>query len=151
MIIKPVSVSDVTKAIKRQLLSDNGMDEVNIERSEEINALPGRCPWVGIYRAECAFPSRTLGVGAGYRGQRIQVILLAQDSDQSSGDACEDRVNDLVDRILSVLLSDSTLGGAVHTLDEVTVRYPDYRRVSDGPYIQTAMIFVTAITMVGGF
>ena len=151
MNILPVSVSTVTKAVERRLQLDERLADVNIERSAEINEIPSRCPWVGVYRAECAFPHRALGTGiTGWRGQRVNVAILVQDSDPKAGDACEDRVNELVDKVLSVLLSDTTLGGAVQALDEVTVRYPDYRRVSDGPYMQTAMIFFTAITMVGG-
>lgn len=150
MIILPVSVSVVTQAVERILSADTRLESVTIERSSEINATPGRCPWVGVYRSECAFPIRTLGVGAGFRSQRVQVILLAQESDPGSGWACEDRLNALVDNLVSALLSDATLGGAVHTVDEFTVRYPDYRRVSEGPYVQTAMIQFTAITNVGG-
>lgn len=151
MSITPVSVSTITRAVAERLLADARLKDVRVQRSEEMNETPSLCPWVGIYRAECAFPPRVLGHGiAGLRGQRVNVILLAQESDAGSGEACEDRLNELVDKILSVLLGDTTLGGAVHTLDEVTVRYPDYRRVSDGPYMQTAMILFTAITMVGG-
>lgn len=151
MNIIPVSVSTITRAVAARLLADARLKDVTVQRSEEMNETPSLCPWVGVYRAECAFPSRTLGSGiAGWRGQRVNVILLAQESDPGSGEACEDRLNELVDKVLSALLSDMTLGGAAQTLDEVTVRYPDYRRVSDGPYMQTAMIFFTAITMVGG-
>ena len=123
MNILPVSVSVVTKAVERRLQLDERLADVNIERSAEINEIPSRCPWVGIYRAECAFPHRALGTGiAGWRGQRVNVAILAQDSDPKAGDACEDRVNELVDKVLSALLSDTTLGGAVQALDEVTVR-----------------------------
>lgn len=148
MIITPVSVSAVTQAIERMLR--DGLPGVSVERSSEINADPSRMPWVGVYRADCSFPTRTLGLGSGYRGQRVSVIVLAQESDPTSGDRCEDRLNGLVDQIISLLLSESTLGGTVHTVDEFSVRYPDYQRVGDSQYVQTAMIVFTAITTVGG-
>jgi len=148
MNIVPVSVSVVTQAVEK-VLRDT-ISTGNIERSGEINADPSRCPWVGVYRSDCQFPSRTLGFGSGYRGQRVGVIILAQESDPVSGDRCEDRLNVLVDQIISSLLSEPTLGGAVNTIDEFTVRYPDYQKVGNDQYVQTAMILFTAITTVGG-
>lgn len=150
MIVKPVSVSVVTQAVEARLRADPALAAATITRSDEINAVPSLCPWIGVYRADCAFPQRTLGVAPGWRGQRVQVMVLAQEADGTSGAACEDRLNELVDAIIAALLADTTLGGAVHAIDDLTVRYPDYRRVSDAGYLQTAMIIFTALTTVGG-
>ena len=150
MNIVPVSVSAVTQAVEARLRVDPRFKDVTLARSEEINEIPAACPWVGVYRADCQFPTRTLGAGPGYRHQRISVVLLAQESDPGSGAACEDRLNELVNMLVSSLLSEPTLGGVVHTIDDFSVRYPDYRRVDDDVYMQTAMILFTAITTVGG-
>jgi hypothetical protein len=150
MIIVPVSVSVITQAVERLLRADVRMEHVVLARSDEVNALPSQCPWVGIYRADCQFQQRTLGYGQGFRKQRVQVMILAQEADASSGAACEDRLNALVDKIVSILLTDTTLGGAVEAVDEFAVRYPDYRRVADNSYMQTAMITFTALVNVGG-
>lgn len=150
MNIKPISVSAITQAVEARLLADAALADVRISRSEEINSLPSSCPWVGVYRADCQFPIRTLGMGAGFRGQRVQVVLLAQESDPASGAACEDRLNELVDKLIAAILSEPTLGGVVHTVDDFSVRYPDYRRVDDDIYMQTAMVQFSVITTVGG-
>ena len=150
MIIQPVSVSVVTQAVERILSADHRLAEATVTRSAEMNEDPGRCPWLGVYRSDCQFPSRTLGLGQGYRGQRIQIMILAQESDGGSGAACEDRLNALVDNAVSALLTDSTLGGAVLGIDDFSVRYPDYRRVNDNEFMQTAMIVFTAMAHVGG-
>lgn len=152
MTIQPLSVSAITQAVERVLLRDLTMEGVTVERSTEVNSTPAYCPWVGVYRAESQFPARTLGVSTGYRTQRTQVLLILQETDASSGAACEDRLNELVSKVVAVLLSDTTLGGVVNTLEEFTVRYPDYRRVDDDSYLQTAMLFFTAINpvVIGG-
>lgn len=150
MIIQPVSVSVITQAVQKMLQSDVRLAAALVVRSEEVNAVPGQCPWIGIYRSDCQFPQRVLGYGPGFRGQRVQVMILAQEADGSSGEACEDRLNALVDKIVSVLLTDTTLGGAVLAVDDFAVRYPDYRRVADSSYMQTAMITFTALVNVGG-
>jgi hypothetical protein len=147
--IKPVSVSLVTQSVERILREHPDFAGTSIERSDETNTDPAACPWVGIYRADNSFPLRVLGAG-GFRGQRMNLVLMAQEADPTSGANCEDRLNTLVDKIISVLLSDTSLGGVVHTIDEFTVRYPDHRRVDDDMYMQTALIFFTALTTVGG-
>ena len=145
MILTPYNVANVTRAIESCLRADVRLANVAVERSAEVNADPARCPWVGIYRARIEYPSRTLGLGAGYRGQRMQLILLTQQSDGSSGEACEDAIEALNVDVLSVLLTDPTLGGVVSTLDEIDIQYPDYQRTSGGRFVQTAAIYITAL------
>ena len=145
MNLQPVSVSAITTALAAQLRADHRLADVNIERSAEINALPSRCPWIGVYRVAVQYPSRTLGLGSGYRGQSVQLIIFAQAANAQSGAACEDSLESLVRDILSTLLTDPTIGGAVQTLDEIEVQYPDIQKTADAWYLQTAAIYITAL------
>lgn len=145
MILTPTNVADVTRGIQELLATQPTLDDVTVERSEEINAIPSRCPWIGVYRAGISYPSRTIGVGAGYRHQKIQLVLLMQHANNASGADCEDVLEGLVQRVLAVLLTDPTLGGLVATLDEIEVQYPSYERTADEQYMQTAALYITAI------
>lgn len=145
MILQPYNVSTVTAAVESQLRGSALLKDARIERSDEINEDPAQCPWIGIYRLGIKYPSRTLGVSAGYRQQRIDLLLLVQDSNGESGRSCEQALEGLAQKVLSILLSDPTLNGVVATLDEIEVRYPDYQRTADNQFMQTAAIYITAI------
>lgn len=147
MTITPVNVSTITSAIESLLTNHNDLQDVLVERSTEINELPHRCPWVGIYRSGVEYPLRTLGMGSGFRGQRISFVLMAQHSDATSGEECEERLEQLIVNVIGALLSDPSLNGTVDTLDEFSVEYVDYLQ-TDAGYVQTAGIYFTALTSV---
>lgn len=147
MTTTPANVAIVTGAIVERLVNDARLAEATVERSAELNEIPGRCPWIGVYRSGVEYPLRTLGMGSGWRQQRIDLMVFVQHSDGTSGEECEDRLEGLIVDVISVLLSDPTLGGAVDTLDEFTVKYLDYSQ-TDAGYMQTAAIYFTAITSV---
>ena len=126
-------------------MNDALLKDVTVTRSEEINKIPGNCPWIGIYRSRVTYPTRVLGYGPGMRDQRVNLIILVQEQDGSSGSNCEEALENLVQRVLSTLLSDTTLGGVVATIDGIEVQYPGYQKVADDAYMQTAAIYITAI------
>ena len=75
----------------------------------------------------------------------MRLILLLQQADIASGESCEVALEALVQSVLSVLMTDATLGGAVQTLDEIEVQYPDYQKTADSVFMQTAAIYITAL------
>lgn len=143
MRLTPFNVSLVTAAVRDILLADPKIT-ATIQRSEEINQDPSMCPWIGIYRTRVAYPTRALGFGPGMRNQLIGIMLLLQEADGSSGESCEERLELLIQQVLTTILSDPTLGGVVATLDEVEVQYPDYQRTA-GNFLQTAVVYITAL------
>jgi hypothetical protein len=147
MNIKPVNIAKITESIVKILMNDGRLDQAVIERDAELNEIPGRCPWIGVYRMGVSYPQRTLGLGAGFRGQRVELAIFMQQSDATSGEECGERLEALIVDVLSVLLSDPTLGGSVDTIDNFEVRYLDYAR-DDAGYFQTAAVYLTAVTMV---
>lgn len=145
--IKPVNVAAITEKIVEILKDYPALQDATIERSEEVNEIPGRCPWISVYRSGVEYPLRTLGLGAGFRRQRIEFIIYAQEADGTDAEECEIRLEALIVSVVGALLSDPTLRGAVDTIDEFSVRYVDYDKTETG-YMQTAAIYFTAITSV---
>jgi hypothetical protein len=146
-----VNVSDVSKGLMAMLSEDSTMANMSpkISRSEVINEIPGMCPWLGIYRAMVRFEPRTVGVGqmGGSMLQLIDMIVVAQQSDGTSGEQCEDRLEELIASLCSVLLSDTTVRGTVHTLREMSISYDDYK-LSGTEFMQTAVLRATYETRV---
>lgn len=150
MKITPTDVSEITKRIQEILQDHPDLQECIVERSAEVNEIPGRCPWLCIYRLGVEYPIRTLGLGNGFRQQRVELMLYAQQADGSDPEECEERLEQLVVSCISALLSDPTLRGIVDTIDEFKVSYVDYDK-SEAGYTQTAAITFTALlTTTGG-
>lgn len=143
MQLVPFNTSTVSKALQAMLLRE--VQDAQVQRSEQIPEEPARCPWIGIYRADARYPIRTLGLGSGMRQQRLRFILLLKHADIRSGEACEEVLEDLVQRVLSALLSDTTIGGTVENLDDLEVRYSDYQKAADKRFMQTAAVYVSYI------
>ena len=147
MTFKPVNVSAITQAIEQMMLDETSLQSATVQRSSEINELPTLCPWIGIYREGVEYPLRTLGMGSGFRGQRIDLVVMVQHSDATSGAECEERLEQLIVDVIATLLADPTLRSTVDALDEFRVQYIDYLQTDSG-YVQTAGIYFTALTSV---
>jgi hypothetical protein len=147
MTITPLNVAELTEALRRQLDQAPGLEDVTVERSESPPDDPSLCPRLGVYRARYALPARTLGMGNGFRGQRVDLLVLATDTNHT-GATCEESLELLVQKALAAILNDTTIGGMVQNVDDLEVRYEDYARTSAGVYMQRAVIMLTAIGMV---
>lgn len=150
MMYRPVNVATITAALVAQIAHHPGVADLKttVERAGELNATPGQCPWVGVYRDEVTYVIKTLGFGNAARDQRVSLVIAVQDADPSSGEACEDRLEKLVQEVMAALLSDLTIGGTARTIEDLVVRYTDYRKVPGGSFMQTAAVYLTAVTSV---
>lgn len=144
--ITPTNVATITQAVLEMLRDapDVGVAGVEVERSCEPRMTPTAHGWVGVYRERIDYPARTLGMGGGYRNQLIRLFLLVQETDMTSGAECENRLEELLQKVIGVLLSDPTLKGTVQTLDEFSVSHESYDK-SDGVYMQMARIDFTGV------
>lgn len=145
MNVKPVNTTTITQAVVDALKNDARFSNIPVTRGEDNELSPDNCPWIGVYRLSCDYPQRLLTGAAGFRGQQVRVLILVTDANLGSGEACEDSIEKHVTNILSVLMSDTTLGGAVQMLDGFAVDYTTYTR-SGQYYMQTAAIQFVAIT-----
>ncbi len=146
MIVSAIDVSSITGAIYAMLTdapSVGGMGVI-VEVAEQINEGPTDNGWVGIYHERLRFPARALGVAAGFRKQLTSLIVLIQASDPDSGQACGERLGELVKNVVSVVLNDTTLRGTVENIGEdLEVSYERYEKGDDG-YNQTAALYLVA-------
>ena len=143
--VTAVNVSTVTAALVSLL--DEALGNVAVVRAEEINETPGNCPWVGVYRDNVEYVIKTLGFGSGMREQRINLVVVVQESDGTSGERCEDRLEELLKNVVGAILSDVTLRSTVQVVTDFQVRYADYRKIGGG-FMQTAAVYLTAVTTV---
>ncbi|CAB4165480.1 hypothetical protein UFOVP820_54 [uncultured Caudovirales phage] len=146
---RAVNPADVSRALSELLLEDNNLSAQGIAlvRSDVINETPSMCPWVGVYRSLVQFQPRTIGAGSGAMNQLIDMLIVAQHSDGTSGEECEERLESLLADICSVVLSDTTVKGTVHALREMSITYDDYRLAGE-QFMQTAVVRATYETRV---
>lgn len=147
MTVRPLNVAELTEKLRVQLDQAPGLENVTVERAESPPDDPSLCPRLGVYRARYSLPIRTLGMGNGFRGQRVELIVLATETNDT-GETCEESLELLVQKTLAAILNDTTIGGMVQNVDDLEVRYEDYARTSAGVYMQRAVIMLTAIGMV---
>lgn len=145
MKLTPQDVGRVSAGIVTFLQNTDDLADVTFQRSEPLTKDPARCPWIGVYRSRVTYPSRTLGYGAGMRNQKLEYLLVVKQSDARSGENCEEALELLVQRVLSALLTDTTLNGLVSSIEDLEVRYPSYQQTADNQFMQTALIFITFI------
>lgn len=147
ILVTPVNVAIVTEALVQQLSEWAALAAVTVLRADKLNETPGRCPWLGVYRDNVEYAIGPLGFGSGFRNQRIALVVVAQAAG-SSGANCEDALEALLREVVGALLTDVTLRGTVRVIEELTVRYADYREVAGGSYMQTAAVYLTAVVPV---
>lgn len=145
MNIQVIDVSVITQAVEDLLKNDLALANVTIERSEDIPEEPGLHGWVGIYREGVNYPARAVGAGAGFRRQRVNLVLLVKESDATSGKQCENRLESLIMRVMNRMLTDHSFGGTVDTLDEqIDVRYEKYDKLGN-IFTQQAAVYLSGL------
>lgn len=142
--VTPVDVSRITAAVKDQLLRFPALEGVTIARSEEQNLINGVTPFVGVYRLGVRYAQRVLGFGGGVRDQRVRMLVLIAESDMASGEACEEKLEALIQNVVAAILSDTTLGGTVNAIEDFDVSYESYSKASN-LYTQTAALQFVAV------
>jgi hypothetical protein len=152
MSIRTVNVATVQAALGELLKSDAtlmDMTTLTIEHGEALAKSDTQCPWIGVYCVGVDYALRTLGFGAGMRYQRMQFWLVCAEQSPASGSECTQKLEALVQAVNSAVLSDTSLGGTVDTIEEFRTDYPQWGK-SSGVYFQTAVTQFTATTMVTG-
>lgn len=119
--------------------------QASIEDSEAVNQSPEKCPWVGVYHSRTSLVPRTLGMGTGYRQQRVTVALLMNAASSDSGVDCKVRLGELVKAVTSALCSNESISGTVDALEDIEVVKSNYAQVGNA-YFQEAVVTLTAVT-----
>lgn len=118
-----INVSDITKAVKKMLEQAPSLNDIkSVERGEYVNMDPSRTPWVGVFRTQIDYSPKALGMHARSWKANIIIKLVVQAS-EGTGEATEDSLEDLVQRIMSVILTDLTLRDYVEMLNSLKIEY----------------------------
>lgn len=118
-----INVSDVTRTIVKILTeSPTLLDVKSVERGEYVNMDSARSPWIGVYRTEIAYAPHTLGSHSRSWLATLTIKMIVQVHD-ADGLKAEDALEELIQRIMSVLLEDLTLREYVQMLNSMRVQY----------------------------
>lgn len=150
-IVVPTDVSEVTEALKTMLIEapNVGGNDTVIERAEQFTEETYLNGWVGIYKSGRKFVPRAIGVAPGFRYDNIELILVVKYDSNETGTACENGLEALIKEIISIILSDTTIGGTVANVDgETRVQYDSYTK-EDSVFTQRAYIFLALQTTTG--
>ena len=122
-----------------------GGQGVHVERDAPLPGEPVLNGWVGVYHERMNLPPRALGMGAGSRKQVIGLAMIIQASHAASGADCSDTLDDLLNRVLDVILDDPTITGLAQTLDDaINVDYKLYDK-SSSLFVQEALVRFSVI------
>jgi hypothetical protein len=151
MSIITVDVAEVCRAIQTLLKDSQDVQDIGaaVELAEPVNEDPTRCPWVGIYPLRSPFPTRTLGMGGGFRAQNPEFVLVCQEQHANDGGACLDALGKLVKAVTSAVLTDPSLKGTVQMLGDFEVDFLGVLKVNDA-IMQTATVRAVGLTTVSG-
>lgn len=142
------NLTEITSAVADLLsaASTIGAEGVGVERSAELPIDPPANGWVGVFRTGMSFPNRVLGAGNAGRTHRID-LMLALVQTGSTGEDCEDRINELAKDVIDVLLEDGSFGGTVDAIDDsVEVHFNDYSKSdTDSQFRQVGYVFLTGL------
>jgi hypothetical protein len=150
--IKTVNVADVQAALGVILTNDGtlaDMTQLSIQHGEAIAVSDNQCPWIGVYCVGVTYELRTIGYGAGFRYQKMQFWVVCVEQSPVSGEECTRKLELLVQAANSAVLSDTSLGGTVDTIEDFRTDYPAWGK-NAGVYLQTAVTQFTAVTTVKG-
>jgi hypothetical protein len=151
MNITTADIAECALAIQQLLKDSQDMQDIGatVDLAEPENEDQSRCPWVGVYPLRTPFPTRTLGMGAGFRAQNNEFVLICQQTHPNDGAACLALLGELVQAVTSAILSDTTLKGTVQTLGDFEVEFLGTRKLND-QVLQTAAIRGVGLTTVSG-
>jgi hypothetical protein len=144
MKVTPFNAADVTAALVEQVAHFPAVDDlgVRVESNEPINTDGGRCPWVGVYETRQQFSVRTLGLGPGFRRQRLELAVVMTEQSMNSGRECEERLERLITAVCGAILSDPSIRATVETTaDEFAVTYSNFKDEGGAFFKQAVLQF----------
>lgn len=145
-----LNVADVTSALLMQIRDHaeiNGVFKA-VERGEYVNKDPAITPWCGVYRMNIKYEPRQLGHHARTWRGLLHVILIVQ-AHAPTGEQAEDDLEDSVQRVMTAVLSDLTIGGTVEMLNSCEITYSYDETASETVDYQWAFINLIYETRTG--
>lgn len=138
-----INVAEITEKMKILIEESPDLSDIKaVERGEYVNRDTGRTPWVGVYRSDIRYTPRALGNHSKSWDAEITIKLVVQ-TFGSDGEDAEDSLEDVLQRVMSVIFGNLSIDGVVMTLRSVNVQYSYEETESETMQFQWA--FVTLI------
>lgn len=117
-----IDVSNITEAVSGEYVN------------EDVN----EAPWLGVYRGKVSYEPRTLG----YKSFEATLVIkvIAQASSIDNAPDCEQALEDLVQKTINAITSDTSIAGTVDMLNSFEVDYGFIETERDSMYFQSAII-----------
>lgn len=144
-----MDVSSITRGIESDMNGTASLADVTIERGEFLNSNPDAVPWVGIYRREISYDPRTLGNHSRSWQGNLKLTFVCQEASIESGAECEDRLEQLVDKVAQTVFDSPTFKGKVDIVHKMRVEYSYREGDEESLYFQMAMIHIDAEVSTG--
>lgn len=141
----------VLEALKKMLVEAPALVamEGRISRGEEINVNPDMAPWIGLYPLGDTYTTRTLGMGNGYRTQRVNIAVIIQNVSRTSGADCQTVLGQFQKAVIDRILSDTSIGGTMDVVEDFSVSYASPAKQAGNSTFQSSVINFTAVKQVG--
>lgn len=138
-----VNSASVAEALFRRLRDYPDLQDVRASREDDLNTDPSLTPWVGVYKLRQRIDPSTIARGWAGRAVEVDLMVICQYSDGSSGANASDGLESIVERVLDAIMADDSLGVGQVTRN-LQVQYADVRREADW-YFQEAAILLTLV------
>lgn len=146
MAARPVNLSSIAQQIETVLRNDLRTSSASILRSETVNNDPQQAVkgWIGIYRSDIKYDARTLGRGGRNYRSEFTIYLVCQITSLDTGADAEERLEELIQNILEVVLDNPTIRNSIGMLNAFDVTYSYNRTKEESAYFQEAVIKLSA-------
>lgn len=140
-----INIYNITKALQDQLNADSDVASFlrhEVLMDEYVNTNPSHAPWACVYKGETNLEPRTLGAGVGNFTARPSPRVVVQAVSYKSGEDCSLLLDDYVDKVLTAVLSDYTLGSTVLMIIGFNIEYGYVETEKPSIHFQTARITI---------
>lgn len=118
-----------------------------IAQTDHVNVDADNTPWIGIYRLEYDESPIRLGEVRDYDREEL-INIFIQAASYKSGADCEQRLDNLVARVIASIWTDTTINNSVECVNEVNVEYKYDLINRKKIYFQTAIATVKTLKAV---
>ena len=138
-----LDMSKITAALVDQLKNDSELTQLgaSISRNRYLNENPENTPWIGVYKNNVPYDTRTLGRhNTSWKASPDLRIVVQQGGLDEI--VVEDKLENLIKRVLDAVWTDSTFDSEVDMVTGLDVQYSFQETNSEDQYFQWAIISV---------
>ena len=137
-----INVAGITRAIEKTLSLEHKFADVTVVRGDVVNDDPSVAVngWIGIYRNKISYSPHTLGKGGRNWDAEVTIFIVVQMTSFSSGEDCEDRLEELIIDVLTTVNSNRDIRQTIDMITGLDITYTYDRDNEESTYYQQAII-----------